>query len=159
MKIIFLDMDGVLCTPRASIASDDTGIMSYLDPIACLLLKKLIKKTGAKLVISSTWRKFHDLNGFQAILSANCPSLGTHIIYNEDDWRTDNDGPQRGDEISRWIEKRSTSDNPVEKFIILDDDSDMGNLMPYLVKCDCYDGFGFRNYRDALELLGGKDVS
>lgn len=155
MKIVFLDMDGVLCTHRACIAVGDRGIFSYLDPIACLLLKRLLDKTGAKLVISSTWRNFHTLEGFQAILSAACPGLGTYILYNEDMWRTDDDGPRRGNEIARWLEKR----NDIEEYVILDDDSDMEHLIGRLVKCPGHDGFSFQNYLDALAMLGGSTSS
>lgn len=151
MKVIFLDMDGVLCTPRASVASGDTGMMAYLDPIACLLLRKLVEKTGARLVISSTWRKYHTRESFASILSANCPNLGNYVVR-EDAWRTDDLGPRRGNEIARWLESR----NDIEKFIILDDDSDMEHLMEHLILCNAYDGFGLQNYIDALEILGEK---
>jgi len=46
MKIIFLDVDGVL--------NDNSGY--HLDDFRLKLLKRIIKQTDAKIVVSSTWR-------------------------------------------------------------------------------------------------------
>ena len=48
MKIIFLDIDGVISTEKSHYA---------LDKDACNLLGKIIDATDAKIVISSSWRK------------------------------------------------------------------------------------------------------
>lgn len=155
MKVVFLDIDGVLCTPRACFAVGDKGIFSYLDPIACLLLKRLLVETGAKLVISSTWRKLHPGTSFDAILSAACPGLGTFVYYpfadeeKRKDWRTKDLPGQRGGEIQEWLDRHPE----VTHFVILDDDSDMLHLKDKLVQTDAYDGLGFRDYRKARAIL------
>ena len=52
MKIIFLDIDGVLnVIPQGR---DEYGAIFHPEFVANL--KHIIDKTGAKLVISSTWR-------------------------------------------------------------------------------------------------------
>ncbi len=51
MKILFLDIDGVLCLLQ------DEG-SEKLDPTACEHLKRIIEKTGCKLVLTSTWRLY-----------------------------------------------------------------------------------------------------
>lgn len=38
---------------------------------------------------------------------------------------------KRGEEIQNWI---NSFDQVIEKFVILDDDSDMEHLLPYLIK-------------------------
>ena len=48
MKIIFLDIDGVISTEKSHYA---------LDKDACDLLGKIIDATDAKIVISSSWRR------------------------------------------------------------------------------------------------------
>ena len=63
MKVIFLDIDGVLNCQQAYI----NGSCEYVDgpgfkyqkcyPPSKELLNKLIEETGAKVVISSSWRK------------------------------------------------------------------------------------------------------
>src|SRR5579859_6485282 len=69
IKIIFLDIDGVLNSQRfyesefrkhnESLMHDEYG--QIFDPLSSDLLNKLIRETKAKVVISSTWRH----NGFQ----------------------------------------------------------------------------------------------
>lgn len=138
-NIVFLDMDGVLCTPRACHAVGQNGLFSYLDPIACMLLKRLCVETNSKLVISSAWRIGRTLEQFRDILNAACPGLGLFIWNHEDNWRTGRYASNRGNEIKCWIDLHDTQ---FDRFVILDDDSDMEPLMNSFVKCDCYDGFG-----------------
>lgn len=157
-NIIFLDMDGVLCNPRACLATGNTeGVFTYLDPIACLLVKKLCDECDARLVISSSWRILHDQYSMQAVLNAACPNLGNKMFFDAK-WRTvsgvvsneENFDDGRGWEIKQWLDTHSSEFN---NFVILDDDSDMEPLMSSFVKCDCYDGIGFHQYRAAKRLL------
>ena len=55
MKVIFLDIDGVL---NHSGYQDD-----IVDPKKIILLKKLVKLTNAKIVLSSSWRRKYDKYG------------------------------------------------------------------------------------------------
>lgn len=157
-NIIFLDFDGVLCNPRACVAVGNTGgVYSYLDPIACLLVKKLCVDNNAQLVISSSWRIEYDRWAIQAILNANCPGLG-NFMWRGSDWCTPNhngtDGLTfgRGREINAWIKKHYSE---FFRFVILDDESDMEPLMDSLVQCDLYDGIGFQQWRKADNILSG----
>lgn len=60
MKIIFLDIDGVLNSEKWYTERFDKDLQSYplceFDPLCVEQLNILIQKTNAKLVISSTWR-------------------------------------------------------------------------------------------------------
>lgn len=60
MKVLFLDVDGVLNSdayfqvhPRSSRPSD---MAQQLDPMACALLNDVLAATSAKIVLSSDWR-------------------------------------------------------------------------------------------------------
>ena len=88
MKIIFLDIDGVL-NSDVYMASDeyfnsckDAGIKDHrsyevvtkahhlhLDPSAVKLLNSLVEKTEAKVVLSSTWRLIYSLEDLNAMLT------------------------------------------------------------------------------------------
>lgn len=48
MKVIFLDFDGVITTEKSRWC---------LDKDKMLLLKRIVDATGAKIVISSSWRR------------------------------------------------------------------------------------------------------
>ena len=159
-NIIFLDMDGVLCNPRACLAVRNNGMYSYLDPIACLLVKRLCDDNNAKLVISSAWRLDMQLNTFQSLLSAACPQLGEYIWNSQTWWRTtsavfSNDVGHfcnRGHEIRHWIDNHTSEFN---RFVILDDNSDMEPYMDSLVLTDAYDGIGFKDFMKAEKILRG----
>ena len=159
-NIVFLDMDGVLCNPRACLAVGNVGGMySYLDPIACMLVKRLCMENNARIVISSSWRLHYDMYAMQAILNANCPGLGYLMFLDMEMWRTINinncamDKHGRGREIKDWIDKFSSKFN---RFVILDDDCDMEPLMDSFVQCHAYDGIGFHHYNTADSILKGK---
>ena len=131
LKVIFLDVDGVLNS------KDDLMIYRERNNItSCILydevedrplklLKEIVEKTNAKIVVSSSWRIGCCRSGKESIfgdrlyikLENRLKDYGMDIY---DITPSLNSGTQRGDEIREWISK-----NPVDNFIILDDDSDM----------------------------------
>ena len=64
MRIVFLDIDGVInrCDTYSSGAPwrhEDTGVLRIpVEPVCMVRLNRLIAETGAKVVISSSWRLF-----------------------------------------------------------------------------------------------------
>lgn len=159
-NIIFLDMDGVLCTPRACVAMGNEGSQSYLDPISCNLLKRLCDDFDCHFVVSSTWRSgYTDRHQFGSLLNAVCPNLGDFIFPHETAWRTPSlkhypdPNNRRGEEIKTWLKE---NDLHTKMFIILDDDSDIEPFKDYFVKCHTYDGFTLEAYIKARALLGDK---
>lgn len=158
-NIVFLDMDGVVCTPRACVAMGNTGLgYSYLDPIALMLVKRLLDECNGKLVISSAWRQMYDRYAMEAILAAACPNLDRYFWQCNEHWRTTNcayengvtDTSDRGREIKVWIDKHETKFN---NFVILDDMADMRPVQHALVRCDPYDGMSLENYKTAKRIL------
>ena len=118
MKIIFLDIDGVLSpfnpNPEIGCAEIDRGCVRALNHI--------IYKTEAAIVISSSW-KWLIVNGSMTILgftfmlrSHGLTSLAKVIGHTP----TDDEVPEGGRpaKIARWL---STFTEPVERFVILDD--------------------------------------
>lgn len=163
-KIVFLDIDGVLCTPRASTAVGDRGILTYLDPIGLGLLTRLVEKFDATLVISSTWRlgrKFGDFRELFAVTGFY--RLSSALPFERDapeqiKWRTPTlPGKKRGDEIKAWIDKYQN----VDTYVILDDDADMlEEQQEHFVRCtNAYDGILYLQYRQCEHVLSGKKLS
>jgi len=105
MKIIFLDIDGVLnCKETVNRYNGFIGI----DPFLVAIFNRIIFATDAKIVLSSTWR---------------------HAKVSRDEVRrrvmdfidiTPNIGTMRGDDINAWLSKH----RDIKKYAILDDDSD-----------------------------------
>lgn len=148
-KIIFLDFDGVIVTPRAAIAKGAKGVFRTLDVISCELIEQLLEK-DVSIVISSTWRIGRDLNSIHDFLGSVSWKIANAIHR---DWKTRiMDGP-RGLEIAEWLERHPE----VETFIILDDDTDMAHLKDRLIKCDPYDGLGLKGFLKARKMLNEND--
>ena len=69
MKVIFLDIDGVLNTSKTFIERkkywEKTGIWTLeIDEFRVEYLRRIIDETGAKVVLSSTWKKdFENIDG------------------------------------------------------------------------------------------------
>lgn len=155
MKVIFLDIDGVLVT-RNSIKyqhlnyPDETSIRFSKNAVK--YLNKLIRLTKAKIVISSTWRLFHSLEDLQNIFKKQGVSgmiISTTSIENAP---VEIDIP-RGQKITDWLANHSE----VEQYVIIDDDvqADCIQFHPYNCVETSYK-FGFSSeekLKEAIEIL------
>jgi len=115
--IIFLDIDGVICTRKgAGWTIDGRPLFRSLvrrpvraiDSVAMRHLNDLCARSGADVVVSSMWRIDRDV---RAIFVRRGFTGRFH-----EDWRTDADGPLRSDEIRRWLVDH---DNPTH--VVIDD--------------------------------------
>ncbi len=141
-KLIFLDIDGVLCTGNHMQKLSDNGEKWFkaLDPECVSRFNKLVAETGADVVVSSTWRLSHGSHGRLAEellgkgVVANIIGM-TPILHNR------NLDATRGDEIAAWIAGNKFDG----KFVIIDDDDDMGDLWVFLVQTDFLNGLTDRD--------------
>jgi hypothetical protein len=142
MKILFLDIDGVLNSWRwyksLALKGRQPSMMpdDQIDPKAVTRLNKVIERTGAKVVVSSTWRLMRTVTELQQVL--NRFGFVGEVVGKTPRLHRDGDGNQlyRGHEIQQWLDE-----NPgVELFAIVDDDSDMAHLMDRLVRTDMKKG-------------------
>jgi hypothetical protein len=140
MKIIFLDIDGVLNTDRQiRINKLEQNENIRFDPIAMKHLNSIIDETNAKIVITSTWKIHREKNGYlwQELLR-------NLEIYNLDDAILDitpvidpsKQTELREQEILQWL---NTYEN-IEGFVILDDQWSMGELNHCFIRCLPYAG-------------------
>ncbi len=128
MRVIFLDFDGVLNTPAYL---DEVGYdgpvaaSGQIDTRAVDELNCLVALTGAKVVVSSTWRKYYSVEGLQQLLESR-GFRGEIIGKTLELWC------YRGAEIRDWLYEHPE----VEQFVILDDDNDMEKLARKMVQTD-----------------------
>ncbi len=130
--IIFLDIDGVLNSKSHLIEIYNkykrpfSGYDYPFDEVCINYLKRIIELTDSQIVITSSWRKdVEGRNKIESILkeyNLDGYLLGYTPVLNQ----------KRGIEIETFL--NSLDYNP--NFIILDDDSDMGNLIEHLIKID-----------------------
>lgn len=140
MKVIFLDVDGVLVTWRSHFAFSSqpidgsgrfsSGLMKNPDPVTIAFLDKFCTVYYSKIVMSSTWRSS----------PKNChTALGILNQHLHDDWRTIQSGDKRGVQIQEWLSRHP--EVGTYEYFIIDDDSDMlESQMHAFIKCDGWDG-------------------
>lgn len=150
MKIIFLDIDGVL----NNINRDDKH--KCLDSSPCHFysercveqLNQLIEATGAKIVVSSTWRLGEDIFSMKQIIR-NIGVKGEVIGMTESNLGR---GSLRGNEIYVWCKQNSINDS---SYVILDDDSDMLYWQRNnFINVDAFNGLTPKDCFKAKKILG-----
>jgi hypothetical protein len=163
-KLIFLDIDGVVNTleisdkpyetntgkiPREDfyfeLCMPDDGHVSNTQ--AVMWLNKLCRDSGARIVISSTWRGRNQ--NYQRVAEAlyNTGLFEDIIIEGATEWLD----TSRGTEILKYLKDHYPYIQP--SYVILDDDADMDGCMDHLVQCNTHHGFGYPEYEKALKIL------
>lgn len=154
MKIIFLDIDGVLNSKaydRKRNWNEQTGI----DETRLPLIKEIVDATAAKIVLSSTWRLHWnkdsnrcDADGryinktfakFGLTIYDKTPDLGIHAL--------------RREEIEKWLKETTEG---IESFVIIDDYRyGWGDLSEHFVKTDPNFRLGIEKeqVKQAIEIL------
>ena len=179
MKVIFLDIDGVMNCQEEMLAMLEKnpkarGEVDLPSPTKCKLLKKLVDETGAEIVLSSSWRL--SLNGIQKVIDTFRPyglrldgftqegipqvkfkgtkyeNIKPSHSYNRFDGLCIED---RGAEIAYWL----ITHPEVINFVILDDESsDIIDWLPdNLVKTSLYSGLTEEDVLKCIKILGGKN--
>ena len=136
MKVIFLDVDGVLNSMQDRFSQS----LKTIDHL--LLLQELVYKTGAKIVLSSSWRGIPSL---RKVVETKLKEINAEIIG-----VTKSLPGSRGSEIKDWLD---SSPEPIEAFVILDDDQDMDDLFDHLVQTSTERGLTRVEMEEALEKL------
>lgn len=145
MKILFLDIIGVLCSARSCAAyggypaPEAPETWDRFDETAIQLLKCLIYKTGCEVVLASTWRTKANLDALQYRLGIRFRSVTRP--HTKDD--------SRGQRVKDWL-----AQNPTEIYAILDDDDDFyQSQMEYLALTSKRNGFLLGHYDELLAVL------
>lgn len=167
-RVVFLDVDGVLATVRSNVHHDN-HLADKLDPVAVRLVNKLCDSTGARLVMSSTWR-------FEAFtVSGVKPELAWEPLFTAGLWRqhvwnseeclegslTPNNrrfshvNNLRGLEIKEWLETHAP-DVELEDVVILDDENDFLDEQQsrWVPGCTWENGLLLEHAEEAAKLLG-----
>ena len=156
-KIIFTDVDGVLncstTTKRLQVCNEFT----FVDTRKVLRLREIVERTGAQLVLSSTWRFGADPKAFwlerEALreLVAEFRRLRCPLWFDTTPYLP---STKRWQEINAWLILHDAED-----FIILDDwgEEEFRPMMDRLVKCDPRKGLTKERAELAIQMLGEKN--
>jgi hypothetical protein len=152
--LIFLDIDGVLNSTAWCAARPVRGFIppsraqealdeERIDPACVARLRALIERTGARLVITSSWRHQMSCAEFLRLLelygSPEAPVVGV---------TPDLPGP-RGGEVRAWLDAHA----PHTAYAVLDDDRDFLEDQ-VLVQIDADVGLTDENVEDCVRALG-----
>lgn len=131
------------------------------DPDCVRRLNEITDRSGAKIVVSSSWRDDPRIVevlrgwGVEGEIIGITPRIesiirGASVLYM----------PTRGEEIAAWINRHweenglfSADGRLLDPFVILDDDSDMGELGFALVHTEFEIGLTDSHVQDALVML------
>lgn len=142
MKVIFLDIDGVLNSDKyfdKIEGRDIHGIEEDIDVETIKLLRKAVEETGAKVVLSSSWRYIKRAEHLKQLLFDYGVLVHSSTPYLKN---------ERGEEIKKWLKEHPDT----EDFVLLDDevwDSYDEELLKKLVKMS--DTNGKKQFGDGLQ--------
>lgn len=150
MKVIFLDVDFVLNTV---FSERRIYCYTFVDTRKVLRLRDIVERTGAQIVLSSTWRIADTpINKIcYDILKAEfervrCPVWVDCTPYFP--------GRKRQVEIYSWLQQHSE----VENFIILDDlEEELRWYKDHLVLTNKFDGLNKERAELAIQMLGERE--
>lgn len=121
MKIIFLDIDGILALAFGSMKTDNKWDAYPFDKKAVKVLNKILKETDAEIVLSSDWKHHYSLKQlteifleFNGVIKAPIdvtPALPTNAMYLESG---------RVAEIKLWLKDNAEKLN-VTHWVAVDD--------------------------------------
>lgn len=130
MKVLFLDIDGVLNSEEDyreySLKNGRPAPIEFYTDAKARMISDICTRTGANIVLSSTWRKGLTLEkgailferlGLPAVLVGFTPDFSSE------------GSPPRGQEIKYFVENHTLPEE-IEKFAVIDDDSDAGQSLP-----------------------------
>ena len=152
MKVIFLDVDGVL-NYASSEARTSTGAQGIAtQPVKCL--RDIVKATGAYIVLTSTWKDEWDFDEEACsqdglYLVRKLKREGLHILDKTQDMILN-----RGQGIQDWLSRHKG----VESWVVLDDeiypDFEARGIIPHLVQTSMGgDGLNKECVMKAIEIL------
>lgn len=171
-KILFLDIDGVVCTEfnnrKEYYLGEDKAIFEWyiMNPSCIEHLNTIVQQTSCEIVISSSWRKTFTVKELQDIFEENgfkYPEkiIGVTGVFYE--WiKPGVHLPSvRGLEVKVWLDlnvrKTPTGfNNNQYTYCILDDDSDMlYEQRNSFIKTTNQEGLTLEKAREVIKILNG----
>jgi hypothetical protein len=156
-KVLFLDIDGVLCLYPEWQTEWCGNQNASLSNCCCENLKRILDATGAKIVLTSSWRLHHKniVDLYVQFESSSSGLTKEDIIGQTEDFRKRDEVKghvqMRWWEINDYIEKNGITD-----YIIIDDFNLERYDKEHFIKTKRHIGLTAELAAVAIRLLGGK---
>ena len=141
MKVIFLDIDGVLNNARSN---EESITFPCIDDVNLQHLKHIIDETNASIVLTSSWKEdYQDNDAIRSFINEKVPVFDT----------TDDNILNRGKGILEYL----SAHRDVESLVILDDeafDFEECGLMDHWIKTSYGCGLTEMDAERAIRILG-----
>ena len=153
MKVIFLDFDGVMDTAYFGHILGKEGLPYHdefgavFDPNCVVYLKEIIEKTGAEIVVTSSWKSLMSYGEMLDMWGQR--GLPGELI---DMTPTTSTCRNRGDEIDAWLKECKDEC----QYVIIDDINESNfneHQLPRLIVVNPYHGLDKEAAEKAIELL------
>ncbi len=158
-KIIFLDFDGVLNSLRGYLKAraegrprvDEYGTAFDGDCVGAL--RKIVEATDARIVITSSWRFFLDMDDLRKMWTDRQLPASVYSVTPTDLLIDAEEKCGRGIEINEWLYENG----PVGGYVILDDDEEvLPGQLPHLVRTDPEVGLTSFDADRAIGIINGE---
>ncbi|MBE6960661.1 MAG: hypothetical protein E7448_08090 [Ruminococcaceae bacterium] len=155
MKVIFLDIDGVLnCSEyrRRQMLQGKISVILQVEPLS--QLKRIVEATDASIVLISSWRKFWKREGSVDTAGQQIEQrLSNFGLFVADKTPVLSDG-SRSREVAQWLKNK----NYVEHYVILDDKDYLWDRKQTLhwVRCPDETGLTDELATAAINILNGQ---
>lgn len=156
IKVIFLDFDGVLNGDDGPPLFSEGWPLSHLETHLIEKINRIVEtldqqsKIKTKIVISSYWRVRFSLPEMIEMLQTKGLRVEiidvTRLIPKKMSLHV-----ERGQEIKAWLQ--DVKEYQIDKFVILDDESDMSDLKKYLIKTNYKTGITDADVNKVIETL------
>jgi hypothetical protein len=164
MKVLFLDVDGVLNASERVVKGDPGFFLpDWVIPKCMEHVNRIINETGARVVFTSTWRCDKTIPECRTMLEEvglvkdsffSCtPELDTCGATTVQACEREH----RGREILDWLRNyQAVYGQPIEAWCVLDDDDGAGvePVRDHLVLTDSFRGVTRRKREQAIKMLG-----
>ena len=155
MKVIFLDIDGVLNTEAYRENPDVDYFDAPVSKIHMCLLEYLVRQTDAKVVLSSTWREYWEncetqSDPFGVYINRLFEKYGLAIFDKTPELR------DRDEEIAEWLKLHK---GQIENYVIIDDfDFEWSEENEkHLIKTNDETGLDEETVARAIRVLNGEE--
>jgi hypothetical protein len=163
MKVLFLDVDGVLngwggC-PCNDYGQNDARTDHMMCSVLATRIQRLCEKADLKIVVSSSWRNSRS-QAEMAQLFRGC-GITAEVVGMTPTFAVMTGPPgtrelfaNRGEECMAWLNRRSAGE--IDNFVIFDDmgEKQFPSVLDHLVQTDGYVGVHDHDIDKAIALLG-----